>query len=73
MLCVRKPTDCEPRTGWGCALAVKVLDLAEFDLHLDLVPVNGLREQLDMDALIMGGLNPSLWTPIPQNYAIIHL
>src|SRR5258708_7754187 len=26
----------------GCALPVKVLDLAEFDLHLDLVPVNGL-------------------------------
>jgi len=33
---------------------VKVLDLAEFDLHLDLVPVNGLREQLDMNALLMG-------------------
>ena len=31
----------------GRELPVKVLDLAEFDLHLDLVgPVNGLREQL---------------------------
>jgi hypothetical protein len=29
----------------GRELPVKVLDLAEFDLHLDLVPVNGLREQ----------------------------
>ena len=28
----------------GRELPVKVLDLAEFDLHLDLVPVNGLRE-----------------------------
>ncbi|MBK8000687.1 MAG: hypothetical protein IPK15_18715 [Verrucomicrobia bacterium] len=31
-----------------------VLDLAEFDLGLDLVPVDGLREQLDIDALLMG-------------------
>lgn len=38
----------------GRELPVKVLDLAEFDLHLDLVPVNGLREQLDIDALLMG-------------------
>lgn len=30
----------------GRELPVKVLDLAEFDLHLDLVPVSGLREQL---------------------------
>src|SRR5258707_8762157 len=43
-----------------CALPVKVLDLAEFDLHLDLVPVNGLREQLDIDALLMGDLKPIL-------------
>jgi len=39
---------------------VKVLDLAEFDLHLDLVPVNGLREQLDIDALLMGDLKSIL-------------
>src|SRR6266481_7141177 len=44
----------------GCALPVKVFDLAEFDLHLDLVPVNGLREQLDMDALLMGDLKSIL-------------
>src|SRR6266536_2617022 len=61
----RKPTDYEPRTGRaahraGCALPVKVLDLAEFDLHLDLVPVNGLREQLDIDALLMGDLKSVL-------------
>jgi len=48
-------------TGWKHAhnsksageISVKVLNLAEFDLHLDLVPVNGLREQLDMDALLI--------------------
>ena len=39
---------------------MKVLDLAEFDLHHDLVPVNGLREQLDMDALLMGDLKSIL-------------
>ena len=44
----------------GRSLSVKVLDLAEFDLHLDLVPVNGLREQLDIDALLMGDLKSIL-------------
>ena len=44
----------------GCDLPVRVLDLAEFDLHLDLVPVNGLREQLDIDALLMGDLKSIL-------------
>ena len=38
----------------GRELPVKVLDLAEFDLHLDLVPVDRLREELDIDALLMG-------------------
>lgn len=33
----------------GRFLPVQVLDLAEFDLHLELVPVNGLREQLDIE------------------------
>jgi len=44
----------------GRELPVKVLDLAEFDLHLDLVPVDGLREQLDIDALLMGDLKSIL-------------
>ncbi len=44
----------------GRDLPVKVLDLAEFDLHLDLVPVDGLREQLDIDALLMGDLKSIL-------------
>lgn len=39
---------------------MKVLDLAEFDLGLDLVPVDGLREQLDIDALLMGDLKSIL-------------
>src|SRR5204862_5538896 len=44
----------------GRELPVKVLDLAEFDLHLDLVPMNGVREQLDIDALLMGDLKSIL-------------
>jgi hypothetical protein len=44
----------------GRELPVKVLDLAEFDLGLDLVPVEGLREQLDIDALLMGDLKSIL-------------
>ena len=44
----------------GRELPVKILDLAEFDLHLDLVPVNGLREQLDIGALLMGDLKSIL-------------
>jgi hypothetical protein len=44
----------------GRSLPVKVLDLAEFDLGLDLVPVDGLREQLDIDALLMGDLKSIL-------------
>ena len=44
----------------GRSLPVQVLDLAEFDLGLDLVPVNSLREQLDIDALLMGDLKSIL-------------
>jgi len=44
----------------GRELPVKVLDLAEFDLHLDLIPVDGLREQLDIEALLMGDLKSIL-------------
>jgi hypothetical protein len=44
----------------GREIPVKVLDLAEFDLGLELVPVDGLREQLDIDALLMGDLKAIL-------------
>ncbi len=44
----------------GGSLPVQILDLAEFDLGLDLVPVDGLREQLDIDALLMGDLRSIL-------------
>ena len=44
----------------GRSLPVKVLDLAEFDLGLDLVPADGLREQLDIEALLMGDLRSIL-------------
>jgi len=44
----------------GRSLPVKVLDLAEFDLGLDLVPAHGLREQLDIEALLMGDLRSIL-------------
>ena len=44
----------------GRSLPVKVLDLAEFDLGLDLVPASGLRVQLDIEALLMGDLRSIL-------------
>jgi hypothetical protein len=44
----------------GRELPVNILDLAEFDLRLDLVPVEGLREELDIDALLMGDLKSIL-------------
>ena len=44
----------------GRSLPVKVLELAEFDLGLELVPVDGLREQLDIEALLMGDLRSIL-------------
>ena len=44
----------------GRELPVKILDLAEFDLGLELIPVEGLREQLDIDALLMGNLKSIL-------------
>ena len=44
----------------GRSLPVQVLDLAEFDLGLDLVPAPGLREQLDIEALLMGDLHAIL-------------
>ena len=44
----------------GRSLPVQILDLAEFDLDLDLVPVDGLREELDIDALLMGDLSSIL-------------
>lgn len=44
----------------GRCLPVQVLDLAEFDLGLSLIPVDGLREQLDIEALLMGDLSSIL-------------
>lgn len=41
--------------------ARKCLDLAEFDPGLDLIPVDGLREQLDIDALLTGDLRSILF------------
>ena len=40
----------------GRIVPVQVLELAEFDLGLELVPVEGLREELEIDALLMGDL-----------------
>lgn len=31
-----------------------ILDLAEFDLGLELIPISGLKENLDMEALLLG-------------------
>lgn len=44
----------------GRCLPVQLLDLAEFDLGLSLIPVDGLREQLDIEALLMGDLSSIL-------------
>jgi hypothetical protein len=44
----------------GHELPIQVLDLAEFDLSLDLIPADGLREQLDIDSLLMGDLKSIL-------------
>ncbi|MGB7767708.1 MAG: ImmA/IrrE family metallo-endopeptidase [Verrucomicrobiia bacterium] len=44
----------------GCKLPVQVLDLAEFDLGLNLIPADSLREQLDIDSLLMGDLKSIL-------------
>lgn len=52
----------------GRELPVKILDLAEFDLHLDLVPVHGLREQLEIGALLMGDLK-SILVDKPAGYS----
>ena len=52
----------------GRELPVKVLDLAEFDLHLNLVPVNGVREQLDIDALLMGDLKSIQLDIVPKYF-----
>ncbi len=41
----------------SCAtLPVPVLDLAEFDLHLELVPKARLKQAGDIEALLLGGL-----------------
>ena len=44
----------------GQSLPVQVLDMAEFDLGLDLIPAAGLREELDIEALLMGDLSSIL-------------
>jgi hypothetical protein len=44
----------------GRRVPVEVLELAEFDLGLELIPAEGLREQLEIDALLMGNLRSVL-------------
>ena len=44
----------------GRIVPVQILELAEFDLGLELVPAEGLREQLEIDALLMGNLKAIL-------------
>ena len=50
----------------GRVVPVQVLELAEFDLGLELVPVEGLREELEIDALLMGDLKAILVTGAPS-------
>ncbi len=44
----------------GRRVPVEVLELAEFDLGLELIPAEGLREKLEIDALLMGNLQSVL-------------
>ncbi|MGB7749673.1 MAG: ImmA/IrrE family metallo-endopeptidase [Verrucomicrobiia bacterium] len=44
----------------GRIVPVQVLELAEFDLGLELIPAEGLREELEIDALLMGDLKSIL-------------
>jgi hypothetical protein len=44
----------------GRKVPVQVLELAEFDLGLELIPAEGLREELEIDALLMGDLKSIL-------------
>jgi hypothetical protein len=44
----------------GRRVPVEILDLAEFDLGLELIPAEGLREELEIDALLMGNLKSIL-------------
>jgi len=44
----------------GRKVPVPVLELAEFDLSLDLIPAEGLREELEIDALLIGDLKSIL-------------
>jgi hypothetical protein len=44
----------------GRIVPVQVLELAEFDLGLELIPAESLREELEMDALLMGDLKSVL-------------
>ena len=44
----------------GRKVPVPVLELAEFDLGLELIPAEGLREELEIDALLMGDLKSIL-------------
>jgi IrrE N-terminal-like domain len=44
----------------GCSFPVNVLDLAEFDLGLELVPADGLREECDTEAILLGDLKTIL-------------
>jgi len=44
----------------GCSFPVNVLDLAEFDLGLEIVPADGLREKCDTEAILMGDLKTIL-------------
>lgn len=40
----------------GAQLPVNVLDMAEFDLGLEIVPADNLRERCDTEAILLGDL-----------------
>ena len=44
----------------GAKIPVNVLDMAEFDLGLEIVPADGLRERCDTEAILLGDLKTIL-------------
>jgi IrrE N-terminal-like domain len=44
----------------GAKIPINVLDMAEFDLGLEIVPADGLRERCDTEAILLGDLKTIL-------------
>jgi len=56
----KRADDVREKYPAGRSFPVEVLDLAEFDLGLELVPADGLRRQCDTEAILFGDLKTIL-------------